>query len=41
MSIYWRLVVKGEIPNDKKLLTKLIKNISHDNALRYFVLERD
>lgn len=25
----------------KKLLTKLIKNISHDNALKYFAIERE
>lgn len=33
------LVEKGEIPNNDKLLTKLIKNISFDNALKYFSLE--
>lgn len=34
------LVVQGEIPNDEKLLTKLIENISYKNALRYFELEK-
>lgn len=33
------LVIKGEIPNDDRLLRKLIENISYKNALEYFGLE--
>ncbi len=33
------LVIKGEIPNDDKLLKRLIENISYRNALEYFGLE--
>lgn len=33
------LVVNGEIPMNKNLLTKLVENVSYKNALRYFELE--
>jgi len=29
-------VANGEYPNDEKVLERMIKNISHDNALNYF-----
>ena len=29
-------VANGESPNDEQVLERMIKNISHDNALNYF-----
>ena len=29
-------VANGEYPNDEKVLERMIKNKSHDNALNYF-----
>ena len=29
-------VANGEYPNDENVLERMIKNISHDNALNYF-----
>lgn len=33
------LVKKGEIPNNEKILTKLVENVSYKNAFNYFRLE--
>ncbi|WP_156299606.1 glucuronate isomerase [Streptobacillus canis] len=33
------LVILGEIPNNDRLLTKLVENVSYRNALEYFGLE--